>query len=76
MHSLRESIERLKRIVRLYEAKYDETAEEDRRLLLYLEELKKYKETGLTPEQIIEIDKLYAQKCKEVEKMKKEISDD
>lgn len=34
--------------------------------------LKKYEETGLTPEQIIEIDKLYAEKCRELEDERKE----
>ena len=35
------------------------------------ERLKKYEETGLTPEQIHEIDKLYTEKCMELEEEKK-----
>lgn len=35
--------------------------------------LKDYEETGLTPEQIDEIDVLYADKCREVAKLKKEL---
>ena len=33
--------------------------------------LHEYEDTGLTPEQIGEIDKLYAEKCREVEELKK-----
>ena len=33
-------------------------------------ELEKYRKTGLTPEQIIQIDKLYLEKCEEVNKLK------
>lgn len=35
------------------------------------ERLAEYEEIGLTPEQIREIDKLYAEKCKEVAELKK-----
>ena len=35
-----------------------------------MERLKAYENTGLTPEQIKEIDKLYAEKCAELEKVK------
>lgn len=35
-----------------------------------VEELKKYQATGLTPEQIIEMDRLYAEKCRELAKCK------
>ena len=35
------------------------------------EHLKSYEDTGLTPEQIIEIDKLYAEKCRELAEEKK-----
>lgn len=31
-----------------------------------LKRLKEYEDTGLTPEQMLEMDKLYAEKCKEV----------
>lgn len=34
------------------------------------EELKKYKDTGLTPDQIKEIDKLYREKCEELAQFK------
>lgn len=37
------------------------------------EELKEYRETGLTPKQIHEIDQLYAEKCAEVVRLEKEI---
>ena len=33
-------------------------------------ELKAYKDTGLTPEQIYEMDRLYAEKCREVARLK------
>ena len=33
--------------------------------------LKDYEETGLTPQQMAEIDELYAEKCKEVVRLKK-----
>lgn len=35
--------------------------------------LKDYEETGLMPEQIVEMDELYAEKCKEVAKLQKEL---
>ena len=34
--------------------------------LEFLKELKQYRDTGLTPEQIREIDRLYAEKCREL----------
>lgn len=34
------------------------------------ERLKAYEDTGLSPEQMIEIDKLYAEKCREVAELK------
>jgi len=34
-----------------------------------VEKLAEYEDTGLTPEQIIEIDKLYLKKCEEVNKL-------
>ena len=34
--------------------------------LRLLKELKEYKDTNLTPEQLLEIDKMYAEKCREV----------
>ena len=37
-----------------------------------LKELLEYKETGLTPQDIKEMDKMYLEKCKEVEKMNKQ----
>ena len=37
------------------------------------ERLKAYEDTGLMPDQIIEMDKLYAEKCKEVSELKGEI---
>lgn len=45
-----------------YERKYNEKCKE----------LKAYKDTGLTPEQIQEIDKLYREKCTELAKCKSE----
>lgn len=36
----------------------------------WLMELKEYKDTGLTPEKIREIDKLHMEKCVEVNKLK------
>lgn len=39
-----------------------------------LEELQQYKDTGLTSEQIMEIDKLYAEKCRVVAELKEDIS--
>ena len=35
--------------------------------------LGEYENTGLTPEQIIEMDKLYAEKCRELAELKKQI---
>ena len=35
------------------------------------ERLKVYEDTGLTPEQMIEMDRLYAEKCEEVEGLKR-----
>lgn len=35
--------------------------------------LKDYEETGLMPEQIVEMDELYLEKCKEVAKLQKEL---
>lgn len=35
--------------------------------------LKDYEETGLMPEQIVEMDELYTEKCKEVAKLQKEL---
>ena len=37
------------------------------------ETLGKYEDTGLTPEQIIEMDKLYSEKCREAATLKKQI---
>lgn len=36
-----------------------------------LEKLMEYEKTGLTPEQIYEIDKLYTEKCRELAELKK-----
>ena len=36
-----------------------------------LEKLIEYEKTGLTPEQIYEIDKLYTEKCRELAELKK-----
>lgn len=36
-----------------------------------LELLKAYEDIGLTPEQLLEIDKMYAEKCREVAELKK-----
>ena len=38
-----------------------------------IEKLAEYEDTDLTPEQIIEIDKMYAEKCREVAELKKQI---
>lgn len=35
--------------------------------------LKDYEETGLMPEQIVEMDELYTEKCKEVAKLQKQM---
>lgn len=35
--------------------------------------LSAYEDTGLTPEQIIQMDKLYLEKCEELAKLRKEI---
>lgn len=40
-------------------------------ILNALKELKTYRDTGLTPEKLVEIDRLYAEKCKEVEELKR-----
>lgn len=40
---------------------------------LYLEELLTYQATGLTPSQIIEIDRLYREKCEELGRVKKKL---
>ena len=37
--------------------------------------LKEYEDLELTPEQIREVDRLYAEKCKEVAELKKEIEE-
>lgn len=34
------------------------------------ETLKAYEDTGLSPEQIVEMDRLYAEKCREVAELK------
>lgn len=39
------------------------------------EKLKAYEDTGLTPEQLREIDKLYAEKCKELAELQKCVVD-
>ena len=36
-------------------------------------ELEEYKKTGLTPEKILEMDKLYLEKCLEVSKLQEEL---
>lgn len=38
------------------------------------DQLAKYEATNLTPEQILEIDKLYAEKCKEVAELEKKVA--
>ena len=38
-----------------------------------LKRLKAYEDTGLTPEQMIEIDRMYREKCEEVEQLKKQL---
>lgn len=43
-------------------------------ILNALKELKAYRDTGLTPEKLVEIDRLYAEKCKEVDRLKRWIS--
>lgn len=37
------------------------------------ERLSAYEDTGITPEQIVEIDKLYAEKCREAAGLQKEL---
>ena len=37
-----------------------------------LNRLRQYEDTGLTPDQILEIDELYAEKCREVAELQKE----
>lgn len=49
----------------------ENTREEDKQLLAVVNELQKYQATGLTPEQIIEMDKLYHEKCKELSECQK-----
>ena len=39
----------------------------------WLEKLKGYEKIGLTPQQLIEVDKLYLEKCREVNQLKAEI---
>ena len=49
----------------------------DKACLIAAEGLKKlmeYEETGLTPEQIYEMDRLYTEKCKELEKLKRKVN--
>lgn len=46
------------------------TRETHVKLYRVLERLQEYENTGLTPEQIIEMDKLYAEKCRELAKCK------
>ena len=41
--------------------------------LRLLKELKEYKDIGPTPEQILEIDKMYAEKCREVAELRAEL---
>lgn len=41
----------------------------------YLIELREYRDTGLTPEKLREIDRLYAEKCKEVAEYERDIAD-
>lgn len=36
-----------------------------------LNRLRQYEDTGLTPDQILEIDELYAEKCREVAELQK-----
>lgn len=40
-----------------------------------LYKLKDYEETGLSPEQIIQLDEIYLEKCEEINKLKKEIKE-
>lgn len=39
----------------------------------FCERLAAYEDTGLTPERIIQMDKLYQEKCEELAKLRKEI---
>lgn len=39
-----------------------------------LEKLAAYEDIGLTPEQLIEVDRLYAEKCKELTELEKRVS--
>ena len=56
-------------------AEYDDDCEYnpilDRATVKLLEELKEYRKTGLTPEQIYEMDKMYAEQATELGKYKK-----
>ena len=47
------------------------TVEDWENLYVALFKLLKYEDTGLDPEQIREMDKLYLEKCREVNEMKK-----
>lgn len=40
---------------------------------LAIQKLAAYEDTGLTPEQVVEMDRLYREKCEEVAKMKAEL---
>lgn len=40
-----------------------------------LKELARYRATGLTPEQVVEMDKLYLEKCRELNETKKKIEE-
>ena len=46
-----------------------------RRIFGRNDELDEYKNTGLTPDQIHEIDELYAEKCAEVFRLRKEVQE-
>lgn len=39
-----------------------------------IKRLGEYEDTELTPEQIVEIDRLYREKCEEVEKLKEQLN--
>lgn len=46
---------------------------EHRQVAEYLEELKKYRDTNLAPEQMLEIDKAFIEQAKELEELKKQL---
>lgn len=58
---------------RLNSDDYIACAEQHEQIAEWLEELKRYKDTNLTPEQMLQIDKAYSEQAKELTELKKQL---